>query len=159
MTAILVEESATIERTQVLIVGSGFAGMAMAAKLLEAGIDDFILLEKADAIGGTWRDNHYPGCACDIPAHLYSFSFAPNAEWSSAYAPQPEIRAYLERCASDWQLHRKVRFGAHVEWAELDERRATWTVRTRDGRRFEARALVAGLGGLSRPSIPRQARP
>ncbi len=155
MTVILVEPAPAIERTQVLIVGTGFAGMAMAAKLLEAGIDDFILLEKADAIGGTWRDNHYPGCACDIPAHLYSFSFAPNAEWTSAYAPQPEIRAYLERCASDWQLHQKVRFGAHVERADLDQRGATWTVRTTDGRRFQADALVAALGGLSRPSIPK----
>lgn len=155
MKPVLVEEvTARPERTGVLIIGTGFAGMAMAAKLLEAGRDDFILLEKADAIGGTWRDNHYPGCACDIPAHLYSFSFEPNSEWSSAYAPQPEIRAYMERCASKWQLHRKTRFGAEVVRADLDERAATWTVRTKDGRRFEADALVAGLGGLSRPAIP-----
>lgn len=154
MTSILVEET-PVERTQVLIVGTGFAGLAMAAKLLEAGLTDFLLLEKADAVGGTWRDNHYPGCACDIPSHLYSFSFAPNPDWSSSYAPQAEIQAYLQGCVARWGLEARVRFGAEVARAELDERRAIWSVRTRDGRRFEAGAVVAALGGLSRPSVPK----
>lgn len=142
------------ERARIVIVGSGFGGMCMAIKLLEAGVDDFVILERADAIGGTWRDNHYPGCACDVPAHLYSFSFFPNPDWSTTYAPQPEIRAYMERCATRYQLHRKVRFGAAVERAELDETRATWTVTTRDGRRFVGDVLVSAIGGLSNPSIP-----
>lgn len=143
------------ERVKVVIVGSGFAGLCMAIKLRDAGIDDFVILERADAIGGTWRDNHYPGCACDVPAHLYSFSFFPNPDWSETYAPQAEIRAYTERCAAHWQLHRQVRFNAEVTSAELDESRATWTVRTRDGRSFEGDVLVAALGGLSRPLVPK----
>ena len=145
----------SIERVKVVIVGSGFAGLCMAIKLAEAGIDDFVILERADAIGGTWRDNHYPGCACDVPAHLYSFSFFPNSDWSSTYAPAPEIRAYMERCASRWQLHRKIRFGAAVARAELDEARATWTVHTRDGRSFVGDVLVSAIGGLSNPLIPK----
>jgi cation diffusion facilitator CzcD-associated flavoprotein CzcO len=144
----------TTERATVVIVGSGFAGLCMAIKLQEAGIDDYVILERADAIGGTWRDNHYPGCACDVPAHLYSFSFFPNPDWSRTYAPQPEIRAYIERCAAHYQLHRKVRFDADVIGAELDERAATWTVRTRDGRTFVGDFLVAAIGGLSRPLVP-----
>lgn len=144
----------TVERATVVIVGSGFAGLCMAIKLQEAGIDDYVILERADAIGGTWRDNHYPGCACDVPAHLYSFSFFPNPDWSRTYAPQPEIRAYIERCAAHYQLHKKVRFSAEVNAAELDERAATWTVRTSDGRAFVGDFLVAAIGGLSRPTLP-----
>ena len=143
------------ERVGVAILGSGFAGLAMAIKLREAGRDDFVVLEKAHAIGGTWRDNHYPGCACDVPAHLYSYSFAPNPDWSEAYAPQPEIRAYIERVAAQHGLRPFVRFGAEVVSAELDEHDATWTVRTADGRSFVADVVVAAGGGLSRPSTPR----
>lgn len=148
-------DAAPRERVKVVIIGSGFGGLAMAIKLIEAGLDDLVILERADAIGGTWRDNHYPGCACDVPAHLYSYSFFPNPDWSATYAPQPEIRAYIERCAARWQLHRKVRFGARVVRAELDESRATWTVATDDGRSFEGDVLVSAIGGLSNPSVPR----
>ena len=100
------------ERVRVAILGSGFAGLARASKLREAGCDDCVVLEKAHAIGGTWRDNHYPGCACDVPAHLYSYSFAPNPDWSEAFAPQPEIRAYIERVSAQHGLRPFVRFGA-----------------------------------------------
>lgn len=143
------------ERVRVVIIGSGFAGLGLAFKLREAGVDDFVILERADAIGGTWRDNHYPGCACDVPAHLYSYSFFGNPDWSETYAPQPELRAYTECCAARWQLHRFVRFGAEVTAAELDEAAATWTVHTRDGRRFVGDVVVAAIGGLSRPLVPR----
>jgi cation diffusion facilitator CzcD-associated flavoprotein CzcO len=143
------------ERTRVLIIGTGFSGLAMAIQLERAGRRDFILLERSDSIGGTWRDNHYPGCACDVPAHLYSFSFAPNPDWSSAYAPQAEIRAYIERCAERYRLGDRIRFGADVTAAELDESSATWTVSTADGRRFVAGVVVAAVGGLSRPRVPR----
>jgi phytoene dehydrogenase-like protein len=84
----------------VAIVGSGFAGLGMAIRLREAGIEDFVVLEKADDVGGTWRDNRYPGCACDVPSHLYSFSFAPNPEWTSTFSPQPEIWDYLRGARS-----------------------------------------------------------
>jgi cation diffusion facilitator CzcD-associated flavoprotein CzcO len=84
---------------RVAIVGSGFAGLGMAIRLREAGIEDFVVLERADDVGGTWRDNRYPGCACDVPSHLYSFSFAPNPEWASTFSSQPEIWDYLLRGA------------------------------------------------------------
>jgi cation diffusion facilitator CzcD-associated flavoprotein CzcO len=143
------------ERTRVAIIGTGFSGLAMAIRLEQADRGDFLLLEQSDAIGGTWRDNHYPGCACDVPAHLYSFSFAPNPDWSSVYAPQAEIRAYIERCAARYQLAGRVRFSAQVISAELDEARACWTLSTSDGRVFIADAVVAAVGGLSRPLTPR----
>src|SRR5437016_14074557 len=85
----------------VAIVGSGFAGLGMAIRLKQRGIEDFVVLERADDVGGTWRDNHYPGCQCDVPSHLYSFSFAPNPTWSRTFSRQPEIQAYLRRCAED----------------------------------------------------------
>ncbi|MGL6156200.1 MAG: NAD(P)-binding protein, partial [Ralstonia mannitolilytica] len=87
---------------EVAIIGTGFAGLGMAIQLKQNGIDDFLVFEKAGSVGGTWRDNHYPGCACDVQSHLYSFSFAPNPEWSRMYSPQPEIRAYLERCTDQF---------------------------------------------------------
>ena len=141
------------ERRFAVIVGSGFAGLAAAIKLREAGLD-FVVLEKGDAIGGTWRDNDYPGCACDVPAHLYSYSFAPNPDWSCAFAPQAEIRAYIERCADRWLIRPNVRFGAAVRSAVLDEDTATWEVACVDGRRFVADVVFAATGGLSRPLIP-----
>ena len=82
-----------------MIIGAGFSGIAMGAKMKRAGRDDFLILEKADEVGGTWRDNTYPGCACDVPSHVYSFSFAPNPSWSSTFSPQPEIQAYLRDVA------------------------------------------------------------
>jgi cation diffusion facilitator CzcD-associated flavoprotein CzcO len=143
-----------VSRTRVAIIGSGFAGLAMAAKLREAGIDDFVVLERADAIGGTWRENTYPGCACDVPAHLYSFSFAPNPGWSRAFAPQTEIRAYLERVATSLDLRRHVRFGCEVVSAAYDEAAATWSLRCADGRVFVADVAIAATGPLTRPAIP-----
>ena len=142
------------ERVGIVIIGSGFAGLAMAIKLSEAGFDDLVVLEQADAIGGTWRDNHYPGCACDVPSHLYSYSFAPNPGWSRAFAPQAEIRAYIERCADRYQVRRRVRLGAEVVSAVYDEAEATWTVACAGGRRFVADVVVAAAGGLSRPAVP-----
>ena len=92
----------------------------MAHRLRREGIEDFVVLEQADSVGGTWRDNHYPGCACDIQSHLYSFSFAPNPEWSRMFAPQPEIRAYLERCATEIGARPHLRFGARMTAAAYD---------------------------------------
>lgn len=143
------------ERVRTVIVGSGFAGLAMAAALRRRGDADFVVLEKADAIGGTWRDNHYPGCQCDVPSHLYSYSFAPKADWSAAYAPQPEIRAYIEACADRLDLRRHLRLGAEVREARFDEATATWTVRCADGRAFVGDVAVVATGGLSRPLTPR----
>lgn len=143
-----------VEAKQVLIIGSGFAGLGMAIKLREAGIEDFQILERGSDVGGTWRDNHYPGCACDVQSHLYSFSFEPNPDWTRMFARQPEIRAYLEKCADKYDLRRHIVFGANVQTARYDDASASWTVTTADGRSFKAQVLVAGMGGLSNPAMP-----
>lgn len=143
-----------VERCTVLVIGTGFAGLAMAHKLREDGVDDVILLERAQAIGGTWRDNSYPGCACDVPSRLYSFSFWPKPDWSHRYARQPEIRAYLEDFVDEHGLRERVRLGAEVAHADWDEAAREWTVGTTDGRRFVGRFLVAGVGGLKDPRFP-----
>ena len=93
----------------IALIGAGFSGLGMAIRLRRAGYEDFTLLERHADVGGTWWANTYPGCTCDVPSHLYSFSFAPNPDWSHTYSPQPEIRAYLERCARDFDLYRSIR--------------------------------------------------
>src|SRR5688572_25648505 len=108
---------------EVAIVGTGFAGLAMGAKLKQAGIHDFVLLEKAHEVGGTWRDNTYPGAACDVPSHLYSFSFDPNPGWSRSFSPQPEIQAYLIQSTDRFGLRPHIRFNHHVLDARWDEHR------------------------------------
>ena len=137
----------------ILIVGTGFAGLGMAIRLKQAGIDDFTILEQADGVGGTWRANHYPGAACDVESHLYSFSFEPNPGWTRAFAPQHEILAYLERCADKYDVRKHIRFGTTVTGASFDERTSTWTVETNHGP-LRARVVVSATGGLSRPSMP-----
>ena len=137
-----------------LIIGTGFAGLGMAIRLKQEGDDDFLVLERAQGVGGTWRDNTYPGCACDVQSHLYSFSFEQNPDWTRMFAPQPEIRAYLERCAEKYGIGPHLRFGAEVVQSRYDEAAQRWDVHTRDGRRFSARVLVAGVGGLSTPAYP-----
>jgi cation diffusion facilitator CzcD-associated flavoprotein CzcO len=136
------------------IVGTGFAGLGMAIKLKEAGIHDLVLLERSDDIGGTWRDNHYPGCACDVPSHLYSFSFEPNPSWSKNYPEQPEIQAYVQRTAEKYGLREHLRFGAEIVAARWDEAQLRWIVEAKDGRRWRARVLISAVGGLSRPLLP-----
>ena len=143
------------ERVFAVIIGSGFGGLGAAIALRKAGISSFVVLEKADAIGGTWRENTYPGCACDVPSHLYSFSFERNPRWSETYSPQAEIRAYLERCADKYDVRRHVRFGAEAARAELDEASGLWTVTTTRGEIFEARVVIGAVGPLHRFSLPK----
>jgi cation diffusion facilitator CzcD-associated flavoprotein CzcO len=135
----------------VAIVGSGFGGLGAAVTLTEAG-RSVVILEKADSVGGTWRENTYPGCACDIPSHLYSFSFAPNPDWTHLYARQPEIRAYLEGIADRYGLREHLRFGVTVTGAEWDG--AAWNVATADGGSVRARAVVWATGPLHEPALP-----
>lgn len=137
----------------VAIVGSGFSGVAMAARLRRSGRRDFVVLERAGEVGGTWRDNTYPGCVCDVPSHLYSFSFAPNPDWSATFAPQAEIQAYVCRVAEAEGVLPHVRFGCDVEDAAWDEAAALWRLRTSRGP-LTARVLIAAPGGLSEPSLP-----
>jgi len=139
---------------EAVIVGAGFSGLCAGIQLKKAGIEDFVILEKADGVGGTWRDNTYPGAACDIPSHLYSYSFEPNPTWSRAYGGQAEILAYLEHCATKYGVRPNIRFGSRVTGASYDETTATWTVRTHAGETYVARTLVLGNGALHIPSIP-----
>ena len=139
--------------TRIAIVGSGFSGLCMAIRLKQEGIDDFVVLERADEVGGTWRDNTYPGCQCDIPSALYSFSFAPNPNWTRFYPLQSEIRDYLRRCAEDFGVMPYIRFGHDVTGAHWDDDARTWRLDTSHGE-FSADMLVGGMGGLSTPSVP-----
>jgi cation diffusion facilitator CzcD-associated flavoprotein CzcO len=139
---------------EVIIIGSGFGGLGTAIKLREAGIDSFVVLERGSDVGGTWRDNNYPGCACDVQSHLYSFSFEQNPNWSRLFAPQKEILSYLQHCADKYDVRRFVRFGECVVRAEYDDARAEWTVRTSSGAVYRGKALVCALGALSNPAYP-----
>src|SRR5262252_735130 len=118
---------------EVIIIGSGFGGLGTAIQLREAGIDSFVVLERGTDVGGTWRDNDYPGCACDVQSHLYSFSFEQNPNWSRLFAPQKEILSYLQHCADKYDVRRFMKFGECVVRAEYDDARAEWTVRTSAG--------------------------
>ena len=137
-----------------VIVGAGFSGLCAAIQLKRAGISDFVILEKADRVGGTWRENSYPGAACDVPSHLYSYSFEPNPRWSRAYGGQAEILAYLEHCADRYGLRPHLKLGQHVDEARFDEATGTWHVATAAGERLEARALLLGNGALHIPALP-----
>src|SRR3954447_14060722 len=139
--------------TKVAIVGSGFSGLAMAAELKRSGNDDFVILERANDVAGTWRDNTYPGCACDVPSHLYSFGFAPNPEWSSTFSPQPEIYAYIRRVAEEQGLMPHVCFGIEVEQADWDDAEQVWRLKTSGGE-IAAKAIASAAGPLSEPVIP-----
>jgi cation diffusion facilitator CzcD-associated flavoprotein CzcO len=142
------------DRCDVAIVGSGFAGLGMAIELKRAGIDDFVVLERAGSLGGTWRENHYPGCGCDVPTPLYSFSFAPNPYWSRLYAGSDEIRVYLEDCADRFGVREHIRFGAEVTGAHWDDEAQRWEVLIAGQPSLSARFVVGGFGGLNRPSYP-----
>jgi cation diffusion facilitator CzcD-associated flavoprotein CzcO len=136
-----------------VIVGAGFSGIAMAVRLLRDGERDFVLLERADDLGGTWRDNTYPGCRCDVPSHLYSFSFAPNPNWSSTFSSQPEILDYLRDVARRFGVIERVRFDCELESAEWDGERSCWHLNTSQGP-ITADVLVCGQGPLSEPKLP-----
>jgi cation diffusion facilitator CzcD-associated flavoprotein CzcO len=153
MTMVTTDTPALPAEVDVAIVGSGFSGLCMAIKLREAGMDDFVVLERGGAVGGTWWFNTYPGCGCDVPSHLYSFSFAPNPDWSRTYSKQGEIEAYLQRVARDFDLGRSVRLGTTVTGADWDESERRWHVETDRGA-VSARVLVSAAGALSDPSTP-----
>jgi len=138
----------------VVIVGSGFSGIAMGYQLERAGVGSFVILERAEGPGGTWRDNSYPGAACDVPSYLYSFSFEPNPAWSRFFAPQPEIRSYLLHCLEKFGLASKVHYRSEVIAARFDRGISRWRVATRTGQQYLARVLVLGNGPLSNPAEP-----
>jgi len=137
-----------------VIIGSGFAGIGMAIALRKAGVTDFIILEKQQDVGGVWRDNSYPGAACDVPSHLYSFSFEPNPGWTRMFAPQAEIQGYLQHCVGKYEVARHIRFGAEVRAARFDEASAQWCITEVGGRVHRAALLISATGQLSRPALP-----
>ncbi|MFZ0835663.1 MAG: NAD(P)/FAD-dependent oxidoreductase [Mycobacterium sp.] len=137
-----------------LIVGAGFSGLGAAIKLAGARVDDVVILERADRVGGTWRDNTYPGIACDIPSLLYSFSFAKNPNWSSAYPSGAEICRHIDEMADQFDLRRRIRFGTEVDGLTFGENAGVWTVTTKQRRTFRARTVVLAAGPLTDASLP-----
>ncbi|PAV24766.1 4-hydroxyacetophenone monooxygenase [Tamilnaduibacter salinus] len=170
------------DTTPITIIGTGFAGLGMGIKLKEAGFHDFVILEQADEVGGTWRDNQYPGCACDVQSALYSFSFEQNPNWSRTFAEQEEILDYLKYCARKYDLYPHIRFHQQVAGARFDEASQTWTVETANApamwdymakkglnpgdaidrndpekpeyQSLRTNILISGMGGLSTPAYP-----
>ena len=140
-------------RHDVVVIGAGFSGLGAAIKLVEAGVEDVVVLERADEVGGTWRDNTYPGAACDIPSVLYSYSFAPNPHWSRVYSGGPEILGYLRHLADRFGLRPRIRFGTTVTALAFDEDAGRWQVTTDRGE-VSARAVVLAGGPLSTPGWP-----
>jgi len=138
----------------IVIIGCGFAGIGMAIRLLEAGITAFHIFERASEIGGTWRDNTYPGAACDVPSHVYSFSFEPNPGWTRQYACSAEIQAYLLRVVDKYGIRRHLSLDTAVTAARFDEQAGLWNLSTSDGRQVTARVVVSGVGGLVDPASP-----
>ncbi|MER8030963.1 NAD(P)/FAD-dependent oxidoreductase [Streptomyces bauhiniae] len=141
------------EHVRVAVIGSGFGGLGAAVRLRREGITDFVVLERAGSVGGTWRDNSYPGCACDVPSHLYSFSFAPNPDWPRTFSGQEHIRAYLERVADDFGLRPHLRFDSEVKLMTWDADELRWNIETASGS-LTADVVVSATGPLSDPKIP-----
>ena len=138
---------------RVVIIGAGFGGIGMALALRQAGIEDFLVVDRARDLGGTWRDNTYPGLACDVPSNLYSFSFRPG-RWSRRFPPRQEILAYLHALVSESGLGPHLRFGSGVAAAEFDERDSVWNLTLEDGGTLRATAVVSAVGQLNRPALP-----
>jgi len=139
---------------EIVIIGTGFAGIGMAVKLQQAGIHSFKLVERSNEVGGTWRDNTYPGCECDVQSHLYSFSFEPKADWSKKYSSWNEIRDYIIAVTDKHNLRQKIQFNTGLEGASFDKNSGTWLVNLSDGSKTRARFVITAVGPLSNPSIP-----
>ena len=138
----------------IAIIGAGFAGIGAAIQLIKAGIDSFTIFERADEIGGTWRDNTYPGAACDVPSHVYSLSFEQNPNWSQRYATSGEIQEYLLGVVDKWNLRDHMRLSTAIVEARFEEDAGAWTLTTNHGDVFTARVVLAGVGGLVDPAYP-----
>jgi cation diffusion facilitator CzcD-associated flavoprotein CzcO len=138
---------------RIAIIGAGFGGIGTAIRLSQRGIEDFLIFERADDLGGTWRDNTYPGCACDVPSNLYSLSFAPHPHWTRSFSPQPEIWDYLRACATRFGLRPHLRLRHEVRRAAWDGQAGRWTLETTSGE-YTADIVVAAGGPLSEPAVP-----
>jgi cation diffusion facilitator CzcD-associated flavoprotein CzcO len=145
-------EKEHVSNPRIVVIGAGMAGILTAIQLRRHGYDDFVLYEKAHRLGGTWRENTYPGLSCDVPAHLYTYSFEPNPLWSQTFAPGPEIQGYFERVAEKYDVPRNIRFGEGVPRCEFRDGR--WHIRTSKEREDVADVLIAATGVLHHPNIP-----
>ena len=145
----------SVEPLEVLILGAGFGGLGMGIALKKAGERRFAILEKAAEVGGCWRENTYPGAACDVPSHLYSFSFELNPKWTHTFSPQAEIHAYLKHCVEKYRLIEHFRFGCEVASARFDEQDSLWHVTLVNGQSLRSRLLITAMGQLSRPVMPK----
>lgn len=141
------------EHVRVAVIGSGFGGLGAAVRLRREGVTDFVVLERAGSVGGTWRDNTYPGCACDVPSHLYSFSFAPHPDWPRVFSGQEHIRAYLEQVTDVFGLRPHLRFDSEVKKMTWDAGRLVWVIDTSSGTLL-ADLVVSATGPLSEPKVP-----
>lgn len=139
---------------QAIIIGAGFAGIGMGIQLRRAGMTDFLILEQGADIGGTWRDNTYPGAACDVESHLYSLSFAPKRDWSNRYAGQAEINAYLHQCIANFKLMPHIKTSASVTALEFSEALQLWTVTLASGEQLQAQSVITAVGQLNQPKYP-----
>lgn len=137
-----------------VIIGAGFAGLGTAIKLKEAGVKNFIILERGEQPGGTWRDNQYPGAACDIPSNLYSFSFAPNPEWSRSFSGSAEIFEYVKHLVKHFKLEPHIQYSQNVSSAELDDETGLWHIHTEGGKLYKGRSVVMASGPLANPKMP-----
>ncbi|MCT9091975.1 NAD(P)/FAD-dependent oxidoreductase [Streptomyces sp. ASQP_92] len=142
------------EHVRVAVIGSGFGGLGAAVRLRREGITDFVVLERAGSVGGTWRDNSYPGCACDVPSHLYSFSFAPNPDWPRTFSGQEHIRAYLDHVADTFRLRPHIRLDHEVTMMRWDAERLWWEIDVANGTTLTADVVVSATGPLSDPKMP-----
>ncbi|GAA2446144.1 flavin-containing monooxygenase [Streptomyces mauvecolor] len=142
------------EHVRVAVIGSGFGGLGAAVRLRREGITDFVVLERAGSVGGTWRDNSYPGCACDVPSHLYSFSFAPNPDWPRTFSGQEHIRAYLEHVADVFRLRPHIRLDHEVTMMRWDSDALWWEIEVAHGATLTADVVVSATGPLSDPKMP-----
>jgi cation diffusion facilitator CzcD-associated flavoprotein CzcO len=140
--------------TDIIIVGSGFAGLGMGIHLQKLGKHSFCILEKSNDVGGTWRDNSYPGAACDVPSHVYSFSFEPYPKWTNSFAPQQEIQEYIQHCVTKYKLRDSIKFNQTVVEARYDKTKHLWHITTADGTKYTSRVLVAGTGPLNKEKYP-----
>ncbi len=148
----MTHENEHVTNPRIVVIGAGMAGILTATQLRRHGYEDFVLYEKADRLGGTWRENTYPGLSCDVPAHLYTYSFEPNPNWSQTFAPGPEIQDYFERVADKYDVVRSVRFGEGIPRCEFRDGR--WHIRTSKGREDVADVIIAATGVLHHPNIP-----
>lgn len=146
-------QSTAVHHAKVVIIGSGFSGLGLGYQLKRSGIEDVAILERSRGVGGVWNLNTYPGCTCDVPSHLYSFSFAPNPDWTSTYSSQPEIRDYLEGCVDRFDLRSNLHTSVEVTGAAWDDAAQLWSIATSAGS-WTAQILVSAVGPLTEPKIP-----